>query len=343
MDTQQYILVTGGLGFIGSHYIRKLLNETSSQVINLDKFTYAANQHCCDEFQSYENYTWIKADICDSVLVQELFDTYKFKIVVHFAAESHVDNSIETAQDFIQTNIVGTHALLQTAYQYWMNSPNVFKEGFQDSRFIQISTDEVFGSLKKNDKPFSEKSPFAPNSPYSASKASADLLARSYFHTYGFPVIKTHCSNNYGAFQHQEKLIPKLILNALQEKPLPLYGDGKQSRDWIHVSDHCDAIQQILEKGNIGESYLIGACQEYQNIEIAHHICDLLDNFSPRKNKLSYRDLISFVEDRPGHDLRYAIDASKLNNELGWEPKLGFEKGIEAIVRWYIDNKNFNS
>ena len=331
------ILVTGGLGFIGSHYIRMLLKQTSWYIVNIDKATYAANLFCQEEFAKQEQrYCWVKADIQDTAALETLFEKYQFTKVVHFAAESHVDNSIKSADDFINTNIVGTHQLLQVAYRFWQTAPHVFREGFKKARFLQVSTDEVFGALDKKAPAFTSKSPFAPNSPYSASKASADLLARSYFHTYGFPVIKTHCSNNYGAFQHAEKLIPTLIRKALAQESLPLYGDGKQVRDWIYVEDHCQALFEIFTKGTLGASYLIGADQELENIEITQQICLILDRLLPRENKASYSDLISFVKDRPGHDLRYAIATKELEQQLNWKAKTTLEEGLEKTVRWYI-------
>ena len=281
--------------------------------------------------------TFIKGDICDVDLVQKLFDEHQFQKVVHFAAESHVDNSISGPSEFIHTNIVGTFNLLQSAYKTWMIAPNEFKEGFKNARFLHISTDEVYGTLGKTGL-FLETTPYAPNSPYSASKASSDFIVRSYFHTYGLPVVTTNCSNNYGPYQHKEKLIPTIIRKAISGESIPIYGDGKNVRDWLYVTDHCTGIFLALQKGKLGETYNIGGRNERENLYIAHVICELLDEMLPQ-NK-SYKEQISFVKDRPGHDFRYAIDASKIENELGWKANENFESGIRKTVGWYLENRD---
>ncbi len=330
------ILVTGGAGFIGSNYINYLLQTNKPvQVINLDKLTYAGDKNNIEN-PNHPNYTFIKGDICDIELLKELFDKYQFQEVVHFAAESHVDNSILDPSAFIKTNIDGTFNLLQTAYKLWMEEPFRFTKSFENARFLHVSTDEVYGTLGKNGL-FTEKTPYAPNSPYSASKAASDMLVRSYFHTYGLPVVTTNCSNNYGPHQHDEKLIPVIIRKALNEEEIPIYGDGKNIRDWLYVTDHCKGIYRVLEKGKLGETYNIGGKNERENLYIATTICEILDEINPRKNKQSHKDLISFVKDRPGHDFRYAIDASKLENELGWKADETFETGIRKTVAWYLN------
>lgn len=329
------ILITGGAGFIGSNFINYLSPQGDDQIVNLDKLTYAAN---IDNIYSKndENYHFIEGDICDTVLLSEVFEKYKIDTVIHFAAESHVDNSISSPKVFVDTNVIGTFNLLQEAYNFWMNAPNKFKVGFEGSRFIHISTDEVYGTLGDTNL-FTEKTPYAPNSPYSASKASSDFLVRSYFHTYGLPVITTNCSNNYGPHQHDEKLIPTIIRKALDNQPIPIYGDGTNIRDWLYVVDHCKGIYLALEKGKLGETYNIGGRNERQNTYIAEKICEILDNKVPLSNSKSYKKLITYVPDRPGHDFRYAIDASKIENELGWNAKENFESGIEKTIEWYID------
>lgn len=328
------ILVTGGAGFIGSNYVNLFALEEDVHIINLDKLTYAGN---LDNIEVKEgvNYTFVQGDIGDKQLVKDLFEKYKFQAVINFAAESHVDNSILNPAAFVETNIAGTFNLLQNAYKMWMKKPFSFKKEFSDATFLHISTDEVYGSLGKEGL-FTEKTPYAPNSPYSASKASSDFLVRSYFHTYGLPVVTTNCSNNYGPHQHDEKLIPTIIRTALKEEPIPIYGDGKNVRDWLYVTDHCKGIKLALEIGRKGETYNIGGRNERENIYIARKICEILDEQAPRQNGKSYSDLITFVVDRPGHDRRYAIDASKIEKELGWEADENFETGIEKTVNWYL-------
>jgi len=326
------IIVTGGAGFIGSHYILEWLKSSNEEVVNIDKLTYAANLNNLVSLKNNKSYHFIHADVNQNEIISDVLNRFQPRAVIHFAAESHVDRSITGPSDFIHTNILGTFNLLEQSKFYWSNLPQDKKNQF---RFVQISTDEVYGSLTQTDPAFSETTPFAPNSPYSASKASADHLVRSYFHTYGFPVLTTHCSNNYGPHQFDEKLIPQIILNALSDKPLPVYGDGLNIRDWLYVTDHCDAINTVLEKGRLGETYNIGGNSEKTNLAVVNKICDLLDKKSPKKN--SYHDQIKFVQDRPGHDKRYAIDARKIQHELGWTPKESFETGLEKTVEWYLN------
>ncbi|OED38832.1 dTDP-glucose 4,6-dehydratase, partial [Flavobacteriaceae bacterium (ex Bugula neritina AB1)] len=316
------ILITGGAGFIGSNYLNYKSKFRNIKLINLDKLTYAANLDNINLHSDCE-YKFIQEDICDIDTVRQVFFEYEIDTIVHFAAESHVDNSISNPGAFIDTNIVGTFNLLQAAYKNWMSEPNVFKKGFEKARFLHVSTDEVYGTLGETGL-FTEKTPYAPNSPYSASKASSDMLVRSYFHTYGLPVVTTNCSNNYGPRQHDEKLIPTIIRKALQEENIPIYGDGKNIRDWLYVLDHCKGIDIVLEKGLLGQTYNIGGKNERENLYIAYTICEILDKLKPRKNRISYRELITFVKDRPGHDFRYAIDASKIENELGWKAEENF-------------------
>ncbi len=330
----KYMLVTGGAGFIGSNYINLFVSEENFHIVNLDKLTYAGNLDNIT-ISDAPNYTFVHGDIADKGLMKELFEKYRFSSVINFAAESHVDNSILDPSAFVKTNIDGTFNLLQNAYKLWMEKPFNLKKEFKNAKFLHISTDEVYGTLGKEGL-FTEETPYAPNSPYSASKASSDFLVRSYFHTYGMPVLTTNCSNNYGPNQHDEKLIPTIIRTALQEEPIPIYGDGKNVRDWLYVSDHCKGIKLVLEKGRFGETYNIGGRNERENIYIAQKICDLLDGKSPRKNGKSYSELITYVVDRPGHDRRYAIDASKIENELGWKAEENFESGIEKTVNWYL-------
>lgn len=337
-DSIKNILVTGGAGFIGSNYVNLYANEENVHLVNLDKLTYAGNLENV-EVEEGDSYTFVQGDICDKELLKELFEKYKFETVINFAAESHVDNSILNPAAFVETNITGTFNLLQQAYQSWMDNPFALKEEFKDARFLHISTDEVYGTLGEEGL-FTEETPYAPNSPYSASKASSDFLVRSYFHTYGLPVLTTNCSNNYGPHQHDEKLIPTIIRTALKEEPIPIYGDGKNVRDWLYVLDHCRGIKLVLEKGKTGETYNIGGRNERENIYIAQTICELLDKHQPRKNGTSYAELITFVVDRPGHDRRYAIDATKLENQLGWKAKENFESGIEKTVKWYLNRYN---
>ena len=333
--TRVKTLITGGAGFIGANYVEFVLNNSEDEIFVLDKLTYAGN---LENLSTVKNkITFIQGDICDSDLVQKLFDEHQFQKVVHFAAESHVDNSISGPSEFIQTNIVGTFNLLQSAYKTWMTSPNEFKEEFKSARFLHISTDEVYGTLGETGL-FLETTPYAPNSPYSASKASSDFIVRSYFHTYGLPVVTTNCSNNYGPFQHKEKLIPTIIRKAISGEPIPIYGDGKNVRDWLYVTDHCSGIFLALEKGRLGETYNIGGRNERENLYIADVICELLDEMLPQEK--SYKEQISFVKDRPGHDFRYAIDASKIETELGWKADEDFESGIRKTIEWYLENRD---
>lgn len=330
----KYMLVTGGAGFIGSNYINLFISEENVHIVNLDKLTYAGNLDNISTSDA-QNYTFIQGDIVDQELIKELFEKYRFTSVINFAAESHVDNSILDPSAFVKTNIDGTFNLLQNAYKLWMEKPFTMRKEFKNARFLHISTDEVYGTLGEEGL-FTEETPYAPNSPYSASKASSDFLVRSYFHTYGLPVLTTNCSNNYGPNQHDEKLIPTIIRTALREKPIPIYGDGKNVRDWLYVSDHCKGIKLVLEKGKFGETYNIGGRNERENIYIAQKICELLDKKSPRNNGKSYSELITYVVDRPGHDRRYAIDASKIEKELEWKAEEDFESGIEKTVSWYL-------
>lgn len=328
------ILITGGLGFIGSNFINHLINKYEDyKIINLDKLTYAGKLSNLEEVQDHKNYTYIKGDICDKDLVLKLFSDYNINRVIHFAAESHVDNSIENPSAFIDTNIHGTFNLINAAKHFWMEAPFKFKEGCENNRFHHISTDEVYGTLGETGL-FTETTPYAPNSPYSASKASSDFIIRSYHHTYGMNVVTTNCSNNYGPKQHDEKLIPTIIRNAIQGNPIPIYGDGKNIRDWLYVLDHCKGIDQVFHEGKSGETYNIGGKNERTNIYIANTICDMLDEIVPKE--ASYKDQITYVSDRPGHDFRYAIDASKIENELNWEADENFESGIRKTIDWYL-------
>ncbi|MCC5464145.1 dTDP-glucose 4,6-dehydratase [Pelosinus baikalensis] len=327
------ILVTGGAGFIGSNFVHMAIAQ-GEKVINLDSLTYAGNLESLQAIVDNPNYRFVQGDIGDGLLVDQLLAEYSPDAVVNFAAESHVDRSIEGPAAFIQTNIVGTFNLLESVKKYWLKRAEADKNKF---RFLHVSTDEVFGSLGETGY-FTEETPYAPNSPYSASKASSDHLVRAYHHTYGLPVVTTNCSNNYGPYQFPEKLIPLMILNALAGKSLPIYGDGKNVRDWLYVEDHCSAILSVLDKGKIGKTYNIGGHNEKSNLEIVYKICDLLDKARPRDTGKSYREQIAYVKDRPGHDRRYAIDASKIKNELGWVPSETFESGIEKTIQWYLHN-----
>lgn len=330
------ILVTGGAGFIGSNFIEHLLNDEAVVVYNLDKLTYAGNLENLKTVENHERYHFIQGDICDRGLIESLFAKHQITDVIHFAAESHVDNSIKNPGAFIETNIVGSFNLLDVAYKTWMDAPNKVKSGFENSRFLHVSTDEVYGTLG-NEGLFSEKTPYAPNSPYSASKASSDFIVRSYFHTYGMNVVTTNCSNNYGPNQHDEKLIPTIIRKCLSEKNIPIYGDGLNIRDWLYVLDHCKGIELAFNTGVSGETYNIGGRNERTNMYIVDTICSILDEKSPRENGTSYKNLKSFVEDRAGHDFRYAIDASKIEDELGWKADENFETGILKTITWYIN------
>ena len=331
------ILITGGAGFIGSNYVELVISNSEDEVFILDNLTYAGNLKNLKAVSQLPNYNFIKGDICDKTLINNLFTENRFNKVIHFAAESHVDNSITGPSAFIQTNIIGTFNLVHSAYCLWMNGPNQLKKDFKDARFLHVSTDEVYGTLGETGL-FTETTAYAPNSPYSASKASSDFIVRSYFHTYGMPVVTTNCSNNYGAHQHKEKLIPTIIRKALSGEVIPIYGNGKNIRDWIYVTDHCKGIKLVLDNGRLGETYNIGGRNERENLYIAHTICDLLDNLVP--NETSYRDQIHFVQDRAGHDFRYAIDADKIESELGWKAEENFESGILKTIEWYLNNKD---
>ncbi|WP_299521451.1 dTDP-glucose 4,6-dehydratase [Winogradskyella sp.] len=335
MNNNQSILITGGAGFIGSNFIFYFLeNYQDVKIVNLDKLTYAGKLSNLESLKKHENYCFVKGDICDVELVNNLFQKHNFSGVIHFAAESHVDNSIERPDSFITTNVYGTFNLLNTAKNHWMNAPFSFKEGRESNRFHHISTDEVYGTLGKIGL-FSEETPYAPNSPYSASKASSDFIVRSYYHTYGMNVVTTNCSNNYGPKQHDEKLIPTIIRKAINNENIPIYGDGKNIRDWLYVEDHCRGIDLAYRKGKSGETYNIGGKNERDNLYIAHKICDILDELRPKKDK--YAKQIAFVRDRPGHDFRYAIDATKIENEIGWKAKENFETGILKTIKWYLN------
>jgi dTDP-glucose 4,6-dehydratase len=330
------ILVTGGAGFIGSNLVRYLI-ESGETVVNLDKLTYAGNLQNLASIAS-DKHIFIKGDIADQTLVARLLAQYQPRAVVNLAAESHVDRSIHDPEDFIQTNVVGTLRLLKAALGYWTDLPNLQQSKF---RFLHVSTDEVYGSLNADDDPFNECTPYAPNSPYAASKAASDHLVRSFAHTYGLPVLTTNCSNNYGPYQFPEKLIPLTIHQALAGKAIPVYGDGKNIRDWLYVSDHCSAIERVLLSGRLGETYNIGASCEKPNIEVVERICAILDQERPRGDGKSYAQQISFVKDRPGHDLRYGIDAGKIRGELDWAPRETFETGLRKTVNWYLTNQGW--
>lgn len=330
------ILITGGAGFIGSNFVPYFVEKYPEyHVINLDKLTYAGNLDNLKECESMPNYTFVQGDICDRDLIEKLFSENDIRGVIHFAAESHVDNSIKNPGAFIKTNIEGTFTLIDVAFRHWMDGPSKVKPGYEDCRFHHISTDEVYGALG-NDGFFKETTPYAPNSPYSASKASSDFIVRAYHHTFGMNVTTSNCSNNYGPKQHHEKLIPTIITNALAEKPLPIYGKGENVRDWLYVLDHCKAIDLIFHKGKSGETYNIGGHNERNNITIVKTICGILDEKRPRANGQKYEELITFVQDRAGHDFRYAIDATKLETELGWKADETFDTGIVKTVEWYL-------
>jgi len=329
------ILITGGAGFIGSNFVEHILNDKNSIIYNLDKLTYAGNLDNLKSVENHERHHFIQGDICDRNLIEKLFKKHQITDVIHFAAESHVDNSIKNPGAFIETNIVGSFNLLDVAYKSWMDAPNKVKSGYKNSRFLHVSTDEVYGTLGKEGL-FQENTPYAPNSPYSASKASSDFIVRSYFHTYGMNVVTTNCSNNYGPNQHDEKLIPTIIRKCLSEENIPIYGNGLNVRDWLYVLDHCKGIEIVFNKGVSGETYNIGGRNERTNMYIVDTICTLLDKKSPRANGSSYKELKSFVEDRAGHDFRYAIDATKIENELGWKANENFESGILKTITWYI-------
>ena len=334
------ILVTGGAGFIGSAVVRHIIQNTQDSVVNVDKLTYAGNLESLTEVANNPRYAFEQVDICNRAELDRVFAQHQPDAVMHLAAESHVDRSIDSACEFIQTNIVGTFNLLEAARAYWQQMPSEKREAF---RFHHISTDEVYGDLHGTDDLFTETTPYAPSSPYSASKASSDHLVRAWLRTYGLPTIVTNCSNNYGPYHFPEKLIPLMILNALDGKPLPVYGDGMQIRDWLFVEDHARALYQVVTEGVVGETYNIGGHNEKTNIEVVKTICTLLEELVPEKpaGVARYEDLITFVQDRPGHDVRYAIDAAKIGRELGWKPQETFESGIRKTVQWYLDNKTW--
>jgi dTDP-glucose 4,6-dehydratase len=329
------ILVTGGAGFIGGNFVLDWLEGSTEPVVNLDKLTYAGNVHNLDSLVGDARHHFVQGDIGDSAKVAALLAQHRPRAIVHFAAESHVDRSIHGPEDFIQTNVLGTFRLLEAARAYWSDLPAEEKAAF---RFLHVSTDEVYGSLTREDPAFSETNRYEPNSPYSASKAASDHLVRAWHHTYGMPVLTTNCSNNYGPYHFPEKLIPLMIVNALAGKALPVYGDGMQVRDWLYVRDHCSAIRRVLEAGRLGEVYNVGGWNEKPNIEIVRTVCALLDELRPRADGQPYATQISYVKDRPGHDRRYAIDARKLERELGWKPAETFETGIRKTVQWYLDH-----
>ena len=329
------ILVTGGAGFIGANFVLEWLSLKGEPVVNLDKLTYAGNLASLEGVRDDPRHIFVQGDIGDRSLIDKLLFQYKPRAVINFAAESHVDRSIHGPADFIETNVVGTFNLLEAVRAYWGNMEGEARGNF---RFLHVSTDEVYGSLEKNDPAFSETTPYAPNSPYSASKAASDHLVRAYHHTYGMPTLTTNCSNNYGPYQFPEKLVPLVIHNAISGKALPIYGDGSNIRDWLYVTDHCHAIMTVLEKGRVGETYNIGGNNEKTNLEVVKTICAILDEMHPGSPVIPHEKLVTFVKDRPGHDARYAINSSRIQHELGWAPKESFETGIRKTVAWYLDN-----
>jgi dTDP-glucose 4,6-dehydratase len=333
------ILVTGGAGFIGGNFVLDWLSNPNAEgIVNLDKLTYAGNLATLQSLSSDARHVFVEGDIGNCELVLSLLKKHAVRVVVNFAAESHVDRSIHGPGDFIQTNVVGTFNLLETVRAYWSELPDTVKADF---RFLHVSTDEVYGSLSQTDPAFTETNIYEPNSPYSASKAASDHLVRAWHHTYGLPVLTTNCSNNYGPYHFPEKLIPLVILNALAGKPLPIYGDGQQIRDWLYVKDHCSAIRRVLDAGKLGETYNVGGWNEKPNLEVANTICSILDELRPKSDGSSYASQITYVKDRPGHDRRYAIDATKLERELGWKPAETFDTGIRKTVQWYLDNQEW--
>jgi dTDP-glucose 4,6-dehydratase len=335
--------VTGGAGFIGSNFIRQRLVEeksTLTKLINLDALTYAGNLGSICDFTADPRYRFFHGDISDKVLVEKILSDYSIDAVVNFAAESHVDRSIDSPEPFFQTNVLGTLRLLECAKQHWQKLPEAKKAAF---RFLQVSTDEVYGSLGIADRPWDEECPYEPNSPYAASKAASDHIVRSFYHTFQLPTVTTNCSNNYGPYHFPEKLIPLMILNALDGKPLPIYGDGQQIRDWLYVEDHATAIWLVLTKGRVGETYNVGGLNERPNLEIVMRICAILDCKSPRVDGISYATQITYVADRPGHDRRYAIDSAKIRSELGWSPMQNFDTGIEKTVEWYLAHRSWST
>lgn len=335
--TQKTILVTGGAGFIGSAVIRNIIENTQDHVVNLDKLTYAGNLESLSTIENSERYHFEQVDICDAESLARVFSTYQPDIVMHLAAESHVDRSIDGPAEFIETNIVGTYTLLEAARKNWLSLAEPAKQAF---RFHHISTDEVYGDLEGPEDLFTETTPYAPSSPYSASKASSDHLVRAWQRTYGLPCVVTNCSNNYGPYHFPEKLVPLMILNALEGKPLPVYGNGQQIRDWLYVEDHARALYLVATEGEVGETYNIGGHNEKANIDVVNTLCELLEELAPRSSSEAspYSSLITYVKDRPGHDIRYAIDASKIERELGWKPAETFETGLRKTVQWYLDN-----
>jgi dTDP-glucose 4,6-dehydratase len=345
MTEKKIVLVTGGCGFIGSNFVRMIVADGHYRVVNLDALTYATNPLSLKDLEDNPNYTFVKGDITDRELVSSLFEQHQPVGVFHFAAESHVDRSILHAEDFVQTNVIGTFTLLEAARVYWSELSDDKKKIF---RFLHVSTDEVFGSLGPEGW-FTEETPYAPNSPYSASKASSDHFVRAYHHTYGLPTVITNCSNNYGPYQFPEKMIPLMILNALSGKPLPVYGDGSNIRDWLYVEDHCKAVKLAFEKGVPGEVYVIGGNNEQKNLNVVSEICSVLDDIAPpvevpqlkEQGLKSYKELVRFVTDRPGHDQRYAIDPAKIKRELGWQPEVGFEAGLRRTIEWYLSNPDW--
>jgi dTDP-glucose 4,6-dehydratase len=336
MGMQNTILVTGGAGFIGSNFVLDWVQAGLGKVVNLDKLTYAGNLENLAAIAHNEQHVFVHGDIGDRALLAALLKQHQPRAILNFAAESHVDRSIHGPEDFIQTNVVGTFHLLEEVRAYWAALPESEKSQF---RFLHVSTDEVYGTLSASDPAFTETTPYAPNSPYSASKAASDHLVRAYHHTYGLPVLTTNCSNNYGPYHFPEKLIPLCLLNALAQKPLPIYGDGQQIRDWLFVKDHCSAIRRVLNAGVVGETYNVGGWNEKANLDVVHTLCEILDELQPRADGASYKTQITFVKDRPGHDRRYAIDASKLQRELGWKPQETFDSGIRKTVEWYLSNQ----
>ncbi len=336
MGMQNTILVTGGAGFIGSNFVLDWVQAGLGKVVNLDKLTYAGNLENLAAIAQNQQHVFVHGDIGDRALLADLLKQHQPRAILNFAAESHVDRSIHGPEDFIQTNVVGTFHLLEEVRAYWALLTESEKSQF---RFLHVSTDEVYGTLSASDPAFTETTPYAPNSPYSASKAASDHLVRAYHHTYGLPVLTTNCSNNYGPYHFPEKLIPLCLLNALAQKPLPIYGDGQQIRDWLFVKDHCSAIRRVLDAGVVGETYNVGGWNEKANLDVVHTLCEILDELQPRADGASYKTQITFVKDRPGHDRRYAIDASKLKRELGWKPQETFDSGIRKTVEWYLTNQ----
>jgi len=332
------ILVTGGAGFIGANFILQWMEKEVTRVVNLDKLTYAGNPHNLDAICNDARYRFVHGDVADRDLVRHLLERHQPRAIIHFAAESHVDRSIRAPDDFIRTNINGTFVMLEEARAYWAGVPERERASF---RFLHVSTDEVYGSLEPDAPPFSEATPYAPNSPYAASKAAADHLVRAYHHTYGLPTLTTNCSNNFGPYQFPEKLIPLMILNARSGKALPVYGDGQNTRDWLYVEDHCEAVRCVLARGRVGETYNIGGGKEKQNLEIVQTICSILDEVAPTDPIVPHRQLIRFVKDRPGHDRRYAMNAGKIARELGWRPRETFESGIRKTIRWYLEHEEW--